>query len=29
MQQPFSQNILLQTSMVDVNGRWQPGSISG
>lgn len=27
MQQPFSQNILLQTSMVDVNGRWQPGSI--
>ena len=27
MQQPFSQDILLQTSMVDVNGRWQPGSI--
>ena len=27
MQQPYSQDILLQTSMVDVNGRWQPGSI--
>ena len=27
MQQPFSQDILLQASMVDVNGRWQPGSI--
>lgn len=27
MQQPFAQNILLKTSMVDVNGRWQPGSI--
>lgn len=24
---PFSQDILLDTSMVDVNGRWQPGAI--
>ncbi len=27
IQQPFSQDILLQTSMVDVTGHWQPGSV--